>query len=696
MQSAQLLQSVAQASALVLLTLAIGLRVAVAAPQESQSGAPPSQSTLRSVDPVRVEPEGDPRIESVFEDRQGTVRLHPRSLGLIQVAEEPYRFTQTWWFFGLCLLGLLGLGLAACHFRVCALKKRQHMLSALMDERTQQLEAEKETVLAQAEALQALDNRKSRVFANISHEFRTPLTLTIGPLDDLKDGLYGPLPRPVIEQVELARRNAGRVLDLINQMLDVAHLEAGHVQLQARPVHLSALVTAAVQAFAPLADRRAITLSVQRLEDDAPPDADAVLWANPEQLQTILENLLSNALRFTPEGGRVRVTMDFDDDAARVAVRDSGPGIPAADLPHVFDRFYRSDADSPYEYAGAGFGLALAKELVDLHRGTLTVDSEEGFGSQFTVTLPCGHDHLQPDEMVDDGPPLDTFPEPGGDAAKHPAPGGDDASSLKNEADPDLDAEDVTTLLIVEDNAEMRGYIRKHLSSDYRLIEATNGREGLDRARTDLPDLVLSDVMMPEMDGVELCRALKETPETDFIPVILLTARAEIRDRISGLEEGADDYLTKPFDIDELRVRISNLIQSRQRLRERLSGPSLSIQAEAVSATSMDREFLDAVRATIESRLSDEEFTVDQLADAVGMSRVHLYRRLQDLLGESPSALVRSVRLERAAQLLAQRTGSVSEIAYSVGFKSVSHFSRVFREHYGHAPSKHPADAASE
>ncbi len=617
----------------------------------------------------------------------------------------PRRFTETWWFAGLCALGLFGIGGVVYRARVRSLKKRQRTLNALVDERTRQLQVEKETVLAQADALRALDNAKSRVFANISHEFRTPLTLTLGPLDDLKDGLYGSLPSPVIEQVELARRNASQVLDLINQLLDVARLEAGQVQLQARPVDINAFVGAAAQSFAPLAERNAITLALHR-PDAGAPSSDVIVWANPEQLHTILSNLLSNALKFTPEGGSVRVMVVLEDDAVRVSVRDSGPGIPAADLPHVFDRFYRADADSFHGQAGSGIGLALTKELVDLHRGTLTVDSEEGFGSQFTLTLPHGRDHLRPEERVDNGESVDAFPERF-EAVRFPAsesngdgmePSTTNGTDVPREItdDPDIGAEDVTTVLLVEDNAEVRAYIRRHLAKDYRLIEAPNGRAGLKRARTHLPDLVLSDVMMPEMDGFELCRALKSGPETDFIPVILLTARAEVDDRVGGLEEGADDYLTKPFDIDELRARIGNLIQSRQRLRERFSSPSITIQPEATEVPSVDRAFLDTVRATIETHIADEDFTVDLLADAVGMSRVHLYRRLQDLLDESPSALIRTIRLEHAARLLAQQSGSVSEIAYGVGFKSVSHFSRVFREHYGHVPSTHPVDTAPE
>jgi len=631
----------------------------------------------------------------------------------------PRRFTETGWFAGLWVLGLLGVGLLAYRLRVRALETSQSVLNALVDERTEQLQAEKEKVLAQADALRALDNAKSRVFANISHEFRTPLTLTLGPLDDLRGGLYGALPSPVIEQVELARRNASRVLDLVNQLLDVARLEAGQVRLEARPVDLGAFVSATVQAFTPLAERNAITLSLHRPDADASAKAStkALVWAHPQQLYTILSNLLSNALKFTPEGGSVRVVCSVMGEAARVTVRDSGPGIPAEDLPHVFDRFYRAEANSAHGQAGSGIGLALTKELVDLHHGTLTAESEEGFGSQFTLDLPRGHAHLRPDEMMADGGPdhalIDIVAEPpkavhfpatgaasngAGDGTEHraAAPGenkehGEDTQGSRAAAAP----EDVTTVLLVEDNAEVRAYIRRHLTADYRLIEAANGHDGLARARADLPDLILSDVMMPAMDGIALCRALKADPATDFIPVILLTARAETEDRIGGLEEGADDYLSKPFDVGELRARIANLIQSRQRLRERFSSPPLAVPPTPVEAASTDHVFLNGVRTAIEAHLADEDFTVDHLAEAVGLSRVHLYRRLQELIGASPSALIRSTRVERAAQLLAQEAGSVAEVAYGVGFKSVSHFSRVFREHHGHPPSAHPAESAS-
>lgn len=629
----------------------------------------------------------------------------------------PRTFTETWWFLGLCALGILSAGWIAFSLRVRALKRREQTLNTLVDEQTNELRTEKQKVSAQAEALRALDDAKSRVFANISHEFRTPLTLTLGPLDDLRDGLYGPLPAPMVEQVELARRNANRVLDLVNQLLDVARLEAGQVRLSAQPVNLSAFAEGAVEVFRPMAERNAISLILDDPADATHPSTHSSnhtlmrdaqgeggdgasaqresVWGNPEQLQIVFSNLLSNALKFTPEGGSVRVSLRRGEGTVSVSVRDSGPGIPAADVPHVFDRFYRSDADPLYQPSGSGIGLALTKELVELHHGRISVESEQGFGSEFTVTFPTGREHLSPDEHAADQSLVETFP--GGAprilataASSTPQDASGRNGSESNGAEPNgAEETDAATLLLVEDHDEVRGFIRAHLAESYHLLEAGNGREGLDLAREHQPDLIISDVMMPEMDGFELCAALRDDPSTDFIPIILLTARAERDDRIDGLEQGADAYLTKPFDVGELRAQIANLLRSRRSLQERFAKTTVLMDAASVDLPSADRTFIDAVRSAIEDNLGDETFTVGELADLVGLSRTHLYRRLQELVDLSPSALIRTMRLKRACQMLEQDAATVSEVAFAVGYKSSSHFSRSFRKHVGHTPSEY-------
>ena len=531
----------------------------------------------------------------------------------------------------------------------------------------------------EAEQLRELDRARSRLFANVSHEFRTPLTLTIGPLDDLRAGLHGPLSPAAEEQVDLARRNAGRVLGLINEILDLARAESGRETLRARPVDLGAFVSSVARTFVPLAERKAIAFDVQT------PSDQVIVYGDPDHLDRALSNLLSNAFKFTPDGGAIRATVTADENVARIAVRDSGPGIPAGDLNLIFDRFHR--AQTAGTQPGTGIGLSLARELVALHGGSIAVESEEGFGSTFTVTLRKGKAHLTAEQVVDDGTVIAWAPR-GGPSPQLFASGSFTAGPPNAEPAEAASDDDVTTVLVVDDNAEVRAYVKQHLAPRYRVIEAVNGTDGLEMARRHLPDLVLSDVMMPVMDGYALCRALKSDADTDFIPVILLTARAEADDRLAGLTEQADDYLTKPFDVRELLARIANIVATRRRLRERYAATApAQFHAERVDAAPADQRFIEQVRAAIERHLGDESFNVERLASEVAQSRGNLHRRLRDLIGETPSDLIRRIRLERAAQLLESDAGSVAEVAYAVGFKSVAHFSNAFFEQNGVRPS---------
>ncbi|WP_143537543.1 hybrid sensor histidine kinase/response regulator transcription factor [Rubrivirga marina] len=578
------------------------------------------------------------------------------SVGLV-VAPPWWR---TWWAYA----GYLALGLGGAMLAVRDRRRRVALRHRL------------ELEHVEAQTLRELDRAKSRFFANVSHEFRTPLTLTLGPLDDVLAGEYGPVPDEVADPLGLARRSAHRVLDLINQILDVARLEAGSAPLRARRLDLRAFVEAQVEAFTPLATHRRVAVDV------ATPEAPVPVWADPAHLGTVLANLLSNAFKFTPAGGTVRVVLEVDGGAARVTVRDTGPGIAEADLPHVFDRFYQADGGGG-QPLGSGIGLALAHELAALHGGTLTVESAVGEGSAFTLSLLLGRDHLTP-EQVDDQPweggAVVPVPEP--DVEPDPAP-------LAHSDD-----EDVTTVLVADDQPEIRAFVRRHLEgAGYRVVEAADGEEALDRARQRLPDLVVSDVMMPRLDGLGLCRALRSDPETDFVPILLLTARAAPQDRLDGLAELCDDYLTKPFDVRELVARADNLIALRRRLRDRFEGASGDGVAGDGAAggpppiESAEDAFVASVREAIEARLSDETFSVSALAEAVGLSRSHLLRRTTELMGTTPSDLLRTARLDRAADLLAARAGTVSEVAYGVGFKSVAHFSNAFLDHTGSRPS---------
>ena len=572
------------------------------------------------------------------------------------------------------------------HDEIGTLADGFNRMTASLREHTENLEG---LVADRTAELARLNEDKSRLFANVSHEFRTPLTLTIGPLEDLRDGLYGPLPADARQPVTLAIRNARRLLDLVGQILDVAKLDAHAIDLSTRRVDLTVVVGRAVEAFHPLAERLGVRLAL-----DAPA-APVAVDLDVGQFDKVVTNLLSNAFKFTPPGGEVRVELAADGDQAVVSVSDTGPGIPPDALPHVFDRFYQADESAGARAPGTGIGLSLAQELAQLHGGTIEAESRVGAGSRFVVTLPqaTGDGELASVEALGgDGESslealrTETLRSGWGD---DDAPSASPPSASPPSAAPD---DDVTTVLVVDDHPEIRAYVSRHLGAPrggrapYRIVEARDGAEGLARAREILPDLVVSDVMMPQVDGVELCRTLKTDPATDFIPVVLLTAKAGEEATLAGLGVGADDYVTKPFNVRQLAARVDNLIDGRRKLRDRL-GHSPAPPLPVPDGLDPDAAaFLQSVHSAVEGGLSDEDFNVDALAEAVGVSRSVLYRRFEPL-DETPHAFLRTARLARADRLLRERAGGVSEVAYAVGFKSVAHFSRAFRELHGVPPS---------
>ncbi|HTG31281.1 MAG TPA: two-component regulator propeller domain-containing protein [Thermoanaerobaculia bacterium] len=583
------------------------------------------------------------------------------------------RFFETGWFRALCVLlaCVMGFGL----FRVWGARQqaRQRRLERLVEERTA-------TIVQQAEKLRELDALKSQFFANVSHELRTPLTLTLGPLQDVLDGRFGPLRQDLAEQVEVALSNAQRLLGLVDQLLDIARLNAGRLRLRPRRADLAAAVRQRVEAFLPLAERRGIELSLTE------PVEPVEVWFDEVQIEKVFDNLLGNALKFTPRGGKVRVGLAAPpgDGPVAVSVRDTGPGIPADQLERVFERFYQVEGTAQRRWPGAGIGLALARQLVELHGGTIAAESAEGEGACFTVTLRRDRDHL-PSDLLDERPREREKRPPGALAIPSETP--DEPMRPFDLADFDRE-DDRTTILVVDDHPDVRAYVRRHLEPDYRILEAADGVEGLEQARRFVPDLVVSDVMMPGLDGNALFRSLREDPELELVPVVLLTAKASAESRIQGLRDGVDDYLVKPFDARELKARVDNLIASRKRLLAKFeTRPQQPLKASEVNVTSADAAFLARVQAVVEERLGDSELSVEGLAEALGCDRSYLLRKLRALTGETPSGLIRSLRLQRAEQLLRAGAGAVSEIAYAVGFKSVAHFSNAFQERYGERPS---------
>ena len=548
------------------------------------------------------------------------------------------------------------------------LKQRQEQLQHLVAERTERLAQEKKKTEEQAMRLAALGKTKDRFFANISHEFRTPLTLITGPLEDL---LADPQ-SPYRKEHEGIQRNAKRLLRLINQLLDLTKLEAGKLVLHYQSDDFVTFVQQRVRMLMPLAERNRLLLQFQTEQEQL------VMAFDAEKLTTVFSNLLSNALKFTPAGGKVWVMLTLHErngsSVVDVVVKDTGPGIPRNALPRIFDRFNQVDGSTTRAHEGTGIGLALVKELVELHGGNVLVESEEGFGSSFLVRLPV------------------TDEEHGGTSKKEKDVVRIEEDSWQVDSEvgqPKPEKQPVfgkPKILIVEDNAEVRALLRGHLEADYHVIEAADGEAGLQAARAEVPDLVLSDVMMPKMDGYTLCEHIKGDKKLQHIPVVLLTAKADDADTLHGLAMGADDYLSKPYNADELRARIANQIASRQLLRTKFSN-EVFVQPAGISIPAEEEVFLNKMLAIVEAHLGDPTFSVDQLASEVGLSRRQLTRKLPTITGEAPSVMIRRLRLERAVQLLSSRTGTISEIAYAVGFKSPSHFTQAFRQAYGVTPS---------
>jgi len=582
------------------------------------------------------------------------------------------------------------LGALAYQWRVRSLRRREGELTALVDTRTAALQQSEQELATQNAKLEQLNQMRSRLFANLSHEFRTPLTLILGPLKGLLDGRHGTLSSDARREGDLMLRNTQRLLRLINQILDLTKLQAGGVTINRQPLDLVGFVRSGTQAFAPLAERNGIALvfrsSLRTL----------ALRADPEQLEKVLLNLLSNAVKFTGNGGMIDVSVGQDPHpltptprmggetagCATIVVRDTGVGIGPTDLPHIFERFYQADSATTRRYEGTGIGLALVKELVELHGGEIGVASTPGEGTTFTVRLPL--DAAGPEATPPASSALPTAELSELVTAETPsAPGALFQNGSGGTEDQD-NVQDRTTILLVDDNPDVRAYVRSVLAPRYQVLEAGDGRAGLALAREALPDLIVADVMMPELDGLGLGRALKSDPMTDAIPVVLLTARAESADQIAGLEAGADAYLVKPFDPGVLTACVTNLLTQRQRLRERFRlGESAPPPTVPAAPSQLDVK----LRPLVEAHLVDPEFGPEALAEAASLSYHQLYRSLRDELGNTPTGYIRTVRAECAAALLRQGAGSVTEIAYAVGFESLSYFRRAFKERFDATPS---------
>ncbi|MEO0573654.1 MAG: tetratricopeptide repeat protein, partial [Bacteroidota bacterium] len=511
--------------------------------------------------------------------------------------------------------------------------------------------------------LQALNEVKSNFFANISHEFRTPLTLIKGPIEHLEQN---PDERLHPEDVTMIRRNANKVLGLVNQLLDLSRIDQGKLQLHPTEGDIYKSLRAAAASFNSHAAQRNMDYVV-----DIP---NGILWSayDRTKLEKVLYNLLSNAFKFTENEEKVALVANYDEGILEVKVSDSGKGISEEKLPFIFDRFYQVDGASTKQREGSGIGLSLSKELVELMDGTITVSSEEGKGTFFTVQIP-----MEKIKTRQKSPPEKKSENTGQRTKGH-------TFDLQKS-----DTRNLPQILLVEDNEDMRHFIKSQLVNNYRIIEAKNGEEGLKRALIDAPDLILSDLMMPKMDGIELCKNLKTNFETSHIPIIMLTARAGVENKIEGLETGADDYLTKPFDANELSVRVRNLIQRQQHLKKYITKNQFAFDASKIETTSLDKRFLEQLLELLEREHSEADFGVPQMQKAMALSKTQLHRKVKALTNESPGELLRNFRLKRAAHLLSKKTDTVTQIAYQVGFNNLSYFAKCFKELYGVSPSSY-------
>ncbi|MEM6841479.1 MAG: ATP-binding protein [Bacteroidota bacterium] len=576
-------------------------------------------------------------------------------------ASLPLTILPPWWRtnWAYTLYTLLGIGLlyALRQFTI----KRERLRHAL---ELQTIESKK---------MRELDHLKSRFFANISHEFRTPLTLILGPLEKfIQQNDSHPSAQSTYRMMQ---RNAQRLLNLVNQLLDLSKLESGNMTLDTQPQAIVPFLKSIALAFTSLAEQRQIIYHFQF------PTENPVVYYDADKLEKIVSNLLSNAFKFTPDGGQVTVSIILREaiqksglQTLKISVQDSGSGIPENIIEHIFDRFYQNDAWLADEQQGSGIGLSLVHELVELHQGEITVENTENSGALFTVTLPvkvADYEEITSNAASRNFPVI--IPE-----EEILAEENGQSHSAYNMSKP--------LVLVIEDNADVRAFIRETLQPNYRLLEAANGKIGLQQAEETIPDLIISDVMMPEMDGVTLCQQLKTDERTSHVPVILLTAKASGSDKIIGLETGADDYIIKPFRSDELIARINNLIETRRKLRERYS-QTVTLQPSDVAITSVDQQFLERMKTIVESHLADATFGVEAFSEEAGLSRVQLFRKLKALTDLSPSEFIKNMRLKRAADLLRLKGGTIGEIAFRVGFQDPSYFTKAFQKQYGQTPS---------
>jgi ABC-type sugar transport system substrate-binding protein/DNA-binding response OmpR family regulator/nitrogen-specific signal transduction histidine kinase len=560
-----------------------------------------------------------------------------------------------------------------------ALRAKQEANKALVAKHEEVVNQRNEVALMAKKADKA-NEAKLKFFTNISHEFRTPLTLILGPVEDALQSSISP---DLKKDMLLVKQNAVRLLRLVNQLMDFRKVENKKMKLQASERDIIRFVKEVASSFDRLAKKRNISFKV-RTEL-----RELQVYFDADKLDKVLFNLLSNAFKFTKDGGKIFVSVALSDTYERVviSVEDNGKGMSAVEAEHAFERFYSGDTSSSLS---TGLGLALSKEFIKLHKGTITVESEERQGTRFMITLPLGSGHLSDAEMI-----AETR-----EHALQPAPG------VLN-SDQELYSESFNsgegaklkeyTVLLIEDNNELREFLKKRLERDFNVVEAPHGVFGLNQAFETVPDLIISDIMLPGQSGLEITAVLKNDLRTSHIPVILLTAKDAIEQKIEGIQCGADLYITKPFSYMYLLERVKGLIKNRELLKEHYSS-EIAVDTKAAPAPpkQLDKKFLNEVMAVVEKNLSNPDLNANSIAHDLGMSRVQVYRKMKALLGYSVNDYVVKARLKKARHLLLHSDKNISEIAYEVGFSSPAYFSTAFKNQFDMSPSDFRADRSLE
>ncbi|HEY8937827.1 MAG TPA: response regulator, partial [Cyclobacteriaceae bacterium] len=526
----------------------------------------------------------------------------------------------------------------------------------------------------QRDNLEKLNKAKLQFFTNVSHEFRTPLTLILGPAQNLLDSFEGG--KAVRDQILSINNNAQRLLRLVNQLLDFRKTESGNMKLEVAEGNMVKFIKEIKLSFDPLAEQMKIDFSISSSSNIIK------AWFDRDQFEKIMFNLLSNAFKNTPGGGNISIRINENKESLTIIVEDNGKGIKVEHFESIFQSFFSYDEE--HHHTGTGIGLALTKSLIEMHHGEIRVESEEHVYTRFILTMPLGNKHFDQSELIHEIKDIELAENYQMLASERAFNGSSDISTNHD------GIEVLPKVLIVEDNAEVRAYIKSIFYGKYKILEAEEGKEGLNVVLEEIPDLVISDVMMPIMDGITLCKEIKSNMKTSHIPVILLTARTSLIFKVEGLEMGADDYVTKPFNPKVLELKVRNIMRTHEVMRNLFrDNKLLTIEPKRVTLNSSDERFVQQALESIEKNMSNAEYSVEDLGVDVGMSRMQLYRKLKALTGQSANEFIRTIRLKRAAQLLEQNQLTIAEVTYEVGFVDLQYFRECFKKLFSLTPSEY-------